>query len=113
MHRSHYKIVTELRMRNILLLSALASFATIVHMYMRIVQATYSRTIQNMPSRLDLSALNAIFKLTSSSETRHPHVSGHCTHSQLLCHFLIKLKHHDYCGNLLVVLALQLLPRYH
>ena len=50
-----------------------------------------SRTIKNMPSRLDLSALNAIFELTSSSETRHLHVGGQCTRSQLLCHFLINI----------------------
>ena len=50
-----------------------------------------SRTIKNMPSRLDLSALNAIFELTSSSETRHPRVGGQCTRSQLLCHFLINI----------------------
>ena len=36
-----------------------------------------------MPSRLDLSVLNAIFELTSSSETRHPHVGGQCTRSSV------------------------------
>ena len=42
-----------------------------------------SRTIKNMPSRLDLSALNTFFELTSSSEIRHPHVGGQCTCSSI------------------------------
>ena len=42
-----------------------------------------SRIIKNMPSRLDLSALNAFFELTSSSETRHPQVGGQCMRSSV------------------------------